>query len=232
KADYTATEHPWTERYAAISEELVKLGSELRTLKEKSKLGLTAKEKARKKQLRKDMKTAAQAFQAYLEKLKAAFEKAGTARFGEFREKNLEKLKPLQTVLRDFGESAVLIHYLATEDKLRIILTTPDMLLARNAEIGKKELNRLIFDFRENLKIMTKYSFIRQSKALYEHLIGPIAEDLKQSKAKTLMLSLDGTLRYIPMSALHDGKQYLAERYATVLYTEAAKPNLKDRPAP
>jgi CHAT domain-containing protein len=43
------------------------------------------------------------------------------------------------------------------------------------------------------------------------------------------MLSLDGRLRYVPMAALHDGKAYLAERYALAIFTEAARDKLKDR---
>ena len=44
------------------------------------------------------------------------------------------------------------------------------------------------------------------------------------------MLSLGGTLRYIPFAALHDGKGYLVERYATSIYTAAAQTDIKDKP--
>src|SRR5258705_12128779 len=44
------------------------------------------------------------------------------------------------------------------------------------------------------------------------------------------MPALDGALRYIPVAALHDGKQYVAERYDLSLYTEVTKDNLDHRP--
>jgi CHAT domain-containing protein len=44
------------------------------------------------------------------------------------------------------------------------------------------------------------------------------------------MLSLDGSLRYLPMAALYDGEHYLAKRYGLALYTSAAKDKLKDKP--
>jgi CHAT domain-containing protein len=44
------------------------------------------------------------------------------------------------------------------------------------------------------------------------------------------MWSLDGTLRYIPLAALHDGQRYLIERYALALYTAAARENLSNTP--
>ncbi len=37
----------------------------------------------------------------------------------------------------------------------------------------------------------------------------------------TILGSLDGNLRYLPMGALHDGKQYLIERYNSVAFTRA-----------
>ena len=51
------------------------------------------------------------------------------------------------------------------------------------------------------------------AEELYQIIVGPMAEDLRQAKAQTLMWSLDGTLRYLPLAALYDGKQYLIEQY-------------------
>ena len=52
--------------------------------------------------------------------------------------------------------------------------------------------------------------------------------DLAQAKAATLMVSLDASLRYIPLAVLHDGRQYLAERYAKEI-TFTAKPDAPAR---
>jgi CHAT domain-containing protein len=57
-----------------------------------------------------------------------------------------------------------------------------------------------------------------------------VAEDLKQAQARTLMISLDGALRYLPFAALHDGKQFVTETYGLALYTEAAKDRLREKP--
>jgi CHAT domain-containing protein len=52
-------------------------------------------------------------------------------------------------------------------------------------------------------------------------IIGPVEEDLKAAKAKTLMWSLDDVLRYVPIAALHDGHHYLVETYRNEVFTEA-----------
>jgi CHAT domain-containing protein len=49
--------------------------------------------------------------------------------------------------------------------------------------------------------------------ALYNLLIKPIEADLVQAQAKTILYAPDGILRYIPLAALYDGKQWLSEKY-------------------
>ena len=52
------------------------------------------------------------------------------------------------------------------------------------------------------------------SRQLYEALIGPIAQDLQHRKISTLLIAAERGLQGVPFAALHDGKQYLGERYA------------------
>ena len=48
----------------------------------------------------------------------------------------------------------------------------------------------------------------------------PIEGDLAGVKADTIVWSLDGTLRYLPMAAIWDkDKGYLAERFANAVIT-------------
>lgn len=57
-----------------------------------------------------------------------------------------------------------------------------------------------------------------------------MADELAAANAKTLMLSLDGILRYLPFAVLHDGKEFLIERYAINMQTLAVRYDLKDQP--
>jgi CHAT domain-containing protein len=69
------------------------------------------------------------------------------------------------------------------------------------------------------------------AQELYRILLGPVARDLAKAKAQTVMWSLDGVLRYVPVSALNDGKQYLVEQYRNVVFTPASQARLKDTPS-
>ena len=65
-------------------------------------------------------------------------------------------------------------------------------------------------------------------------VIAPLADELKtieqipaganagKNNVPTLLWSLDGVLRYLPMSALYDGHHYLLERFNNVLFTPAS----------
>ena len=70
-------------------------------------------------------------------------------------------------------------------------------------------LNRQIAEFRRVLRD-PKSNPLPASQALYKLLIEPIAQDLEQAGAKTVMLSLDGALRYV--SAVVRNRTYSAVR--------------------
>ena len=55
------------------------------------------------------------------------------------------------------------------------------------------------------------------SQKLYDWLLKPAKNVLAQSEIETLVFVLDGPLRNLPMAALHDGEQYLIEKYALAL---------------
>jgi CHAT domain-containing protein len=58
---------------------------------------------------------------------------------------------------------------------------------------------------------------LKLRQEVYDWLIRPVAADLEKSQVKTLVFVLDDSFRNIPMAVLHDGKQYLAEKYAIAL---------------
>ena len=55
------------------------------------------------------------------------------------------------------------------------------------------------------------------AEQLYDWLIAPFTEELERNQVNTLVFVLDGVLKNIPMSVLHDGQQYIIEKYSVVL---------------
>jgi len=222
-ASYTGAEKALAERYDQISGRLVALTSEKDELVKKQKLGLSPEESARLDALRADLDLARGLFNDFVAKVSDELTKAGRAK--DVGEKKLASLEALQGVLEDLGEGAVFLHYLVTEDKVWMILTTPKTQDARSAPVAAKDLNAKIMDFRKVLEAPTKDP-IPQARALYELLWAPVAADLAKCEAKTVMVFLDGVLRYIPLAALHDRTGFLAEKYALPVFTAAAEARL------
>ncbi len=133
--------------------------------------------------------------------------------------------RSFQGTLKAMGHDAVLAQYFILDDKVQILLTTPNSEVAREALIERSALNEQILKYRKTLS-SPALDPVPQADALYELLIGPIAGDLRAAGAKTLMLSLDDTLRYLPFAALHSDSGYLIENFSISIVNEAVRDKL------
>jgi CHAT domain-containing protein/Tfp pilus assembly protein PilF len=128
--------------------------------------------------------------------------------------------------------NAVMIYPLILDDRLELIITTPDSPpLRRTVNVKREDLNKTIVAFRGELSPNgdSKEAKLHAQK-LYNWLIKPLEADLKTSNPKTLIYAPDGQLRYIPIGALHDGNQWLTERYAINIITAKSLTNLTHLP--
>jgi CHAT domain-containing protein len=80
--------------------------------------------------------------------------------------------------------------------------------------VDSQTLRREINQFRRGLESYFDLYNVQQGQKIYNWFIRPFAQDLERAQIKTLVFVQDGILRSVPMSALHDGKQFLIEKYA------------------
>ncbi|AFZ18064.1 CHAT domain-containing protein [Allocoleopsis franciscana] len=64
----------------------------------------------------------------------------------------------------------------------------------------------------------TSQNYLPLAQQVYQWLIKPVEQELAKSELKTLVFVLDGPLLNLPMAVLHDGKEFLIEKYA-IAYT-------------
>jgi CHAT domain-containing protein len=228
---YNAAEKDWMERYRLVSSRLAALGAEVQALQRQEKPGLSAEQKQHKQGLVEDLRVAQKAFDVFLNEIRANFARAGPARSADLADLTVVAVGELQTLIRGLGHDAVLLQYYVTDDQVGMLLTTPGVQLARSIKVNSKELNRQIAEFRRLLRD-PKSNSLPASQALYQLLLAPVAQDLEQAGAKTVMLSLDGALRYLPFAALHDGQRYLVQRWNLPMYTSVTKNRLRDAVTP
>lgn len=213
------------EQYGQLAGKVTALGQEFTNLDEKkrrltqSKTALSPDEQKRYDELEKQLADANAAFQLFIRKQLVT-------EIGGQKAAEIEVDRSLQAKLRRWGQGTVALYTVAGQDRYRVILTTPKTQVDGKTEIKLADLNKKIFDFRAALQ-NPRIDPRPLGKELYDILIKPIEKQLAAAQAKTLVWSLDGTLRYIPLGALSpDGKHYLVETMQNVVITPKTRDDL------
>jgi len=210
------------EKLIHSSSDMVKLANEFMDYQNTDPKLINEKDKLQIKKLKTQLLQAEKTFQETLAEIKKAF---GSGNKGDLITQ-LEDASYAKLV-KDLGDDVALIHFLPLQDGLRIILRTSRLNTAKKVNIPARQFNQLVNDYRmkftvEDVTNTSKKELLTLSKQLYQWLIQPVALVLQQANIKTLMLYKNGSMRYIPLATLHDGKKYLVERYALSSYTAAA----------
>jgi tetratricopeptide (TPR) repeat protein len=187
------------------------------------KAGRTPEEEKRLADLTSQVQQGSRQYEALLNKL-------GTILHGAEQEK-LERARQdvpgLANLVSNLEPGTVALYTLVVGDRYRVIVIRANhALVERSTAIKAVELRRRAEQFVTLLsqKGSDPQELLNASQGLYTILIGPIADDLKQAQAHTLVWELDDVLHYIPMSALYDAqsRQFLVEKYASVIITPAS----------
>jgi CHAT domain-containing protein/Tfp pilus assembly protein PilF len=224
---FTPTEEKSNKGYEQITGEITTIGQEWTQLHAKS--SRSAEEQHRYNELSDRLTAANHRLQAFLNTLYDSFGKGEQANAKV--ESINEQTAGLQTLVGELGAGTAAVYTLVLDDKCVVMVITPAIRVAREIAISKIALRGKVFAFARALAGHASEEDLQaQAQDLYNVLIAPIEKDLQGAQAKTLVWSLDDVLRYVPLAALYDGKQYLVERYRNVVITIASVGNLKDKP--
>jgi CHAT domain-containing protein/Flp pilus assembly protein TadD len=225
RAALNPVESDFEKRYRDISEALPQLARR-RTELEAKRPNLTADESLQLDKINADLSVADQAFQKFVaemsDELPDAQRGGGAAVSGEDSQGIVDDLRQL-------GPGVAAVYTSIGEDKYRVIVFTRDLKAGREYPIKSADLYKKIFAFRQALE--DPRSDPRPlAQELYRIMVGPVADILKGAQVETVMWSLTGPLRYIPVAALHDGEKYLVERYRNTVFTPVNTSHLTDAP--
>ena len=119
----------------------------------------------------------------------------------------------MQTSLSQLGQNSALFYPLVTGNQLELVLFTRNTPpIHRRVEVSQDKLEQTVAQFR--LQMQNRSGDIRQTaQQLHTWLIEPIKADLQRANIQTLIYAPDGQMRYVPLAALYDGKQWLVEQY-------------------
>jgi CHAT domain-containing protein/Tfp pilus assembly protein PilF len=230
RATLTPEEAEAERRYNEIADRITAFGKEKGELLAKlAKRTPTPQEQQRLDKLDADLEVASTKFHQVLKQLDVTLGQSPRGKGSEVKVSDIEDALGMQSALGELEAGTVVLYTVVTDERYAVIVITPDTQVAREYPIAAADLNHKVFQFREALR-NPGVDPRPLAQELYKILVAPIAKDLAGAGAQTLMWSLDGVLRYVPIAALHDGEHYVIERYRTVVFTPASKTELKDKP--
>ena len=128
-------------------------------------------------------------------------------------------LKAHPTQVDQIDNQAAVIYPIILENRLETVVSLPNQPLRHYiTDISKNELEKMVQKMRRAIrrKFLKKQHFAI-CQQIYNLIVKPLEADLVASKIQTLVFVLDGSLKNVPIAALHDGKQYLLEKYNIAL---------------
>ncbi len=162
--------------------------------------------------------------QEHLKKARNIIESLQLAELDNFFREACIDAQPQQ--IDQIDPQAAVIYSIILPERLVVILSRPGKPLSyyetafnqSSSDSASKEIERVFDEMFANLNpSISSLEPLRPHQQFYDWLIRPLEAELAESGIKTLVFVLDGVLRSLPMAALHDGQQYLMEKYNIAL---------------
>lgn len=126
-------------------------------------------------------------------------------------------LQPRRIQVDRIDREAAVIYPILLPDRLDIILSIAGQPLHRySTEIPKTEVETNLVQLVRSIGSIQRVNsqrFLPYAQTLYDWIIRPLERELTDSEITTLVFVPDGIMRNVPMATLHDGEQFLLEKY-------------------
>ncbi|MBD1811799.1 CHAT domain-containing protein [Microcoleus vaginatus DQ-U2] len=127
--------------------------------------------------------------------------------------------KTLSRLAVQTKKKPALIYAIPRTDQLELILILPDRRpILRSVPEAKQEkllsvVQELGSEITNPVKLNTT-SYLAPAQQLYKWIVAPLETDLQTAKIETLLFCAGAGLRTVPLAAMHDGQQFLIEKYS------------------
>jgi CHAT domain-containing protein/lipopolysaccharide biosynthesis regulator YciM len=109
---------------------------------------------------------------------------------------------------------SAIIYPIILRDRLEVIVSLPGQPLQHyGSALSKARITQGISLIQRELTNPFSQRYLPLAQRLYNDIIRPIETALETHAIQNLVFVLDGPLRNLPMSILHDGEQFLVEKY-------------------
>ncbi|HSL05158.1 MAG TPA: CHAT domain-containing protein [Nitrospiraceae bacterium] len=131
-----------------------------------------------------------------------------------FQDDCVDTLQARITKLDTLAAGTAVVYPIVFTDRLELLVSLPNGLKRLSIPVSSATLTQEVRAFRKTVEKRTTREYLPHAQQLYAWLIRPLEPDLASFQIDTLVFIPDGPLRTVPMTALHDGKQFLIEKFA------------------
>jgi CHAT domain-containing protein len=121
---------------------------------------------------------------------------------------------------RPQGDKTAVFYPIMLADRIELLLSIGDRLYQYTVKVDSDTLDKQIRIFAKHLRNGQEDQPAAQR--LYEWLVRPLEQQLKDNAIDTLVYVPDGPLRLLPLASLTNGEHYLVEHYAITTTTSLA----------
>jgi CHAT domain-containing protein len=119
------------------------------------------------------------------------------------------------TNLDRLSNEAAIIYPVLLPDRTELLVSFPGELVQFTVPVGRARLTEEIRRLRVRIeKDNGRDDYRKSAQNLYQWLIAPLEQRLEDDAIDTLVIVPGGALRTIPLSVLHDGRQFLVVKYS------------------
>ncbi|MGD1808826.1 CHAT domain-containing protein [Dapis sp. BLCC M126] len=145
--------------------------------------------------------------------------------FASYLGKNISKRTATAANIRNtlssvakIGIKPAIIYVSAQPNYLELQLFLPNgKPVVKSIKKNREEVIQVAKKFTNQIRTprqLDSHDYLSNAQKLYQWLIAPIAQELLDNNINMTIFSMDSGLRTIPIAALHDGQQFLVEKYS------------------
>jgi CHAT domain-containing protein len=131
-----------------------------------------------------------------------------------FQDECITEFESKETGLETVAKNAAVVYPIMLPDRVDILVSLPSGMKRYSSKIQSEDLVKGINKFRGYLQTPDNDNYLDYSQKLYDILVRPYQQDMEREGISTLVFLPHDALHSIPMSALHDGDQFLVQKYA------------------
>jgi CHAT domain-containing protein len=134
-----------------------------------------------------------------------------------FKDECVKSARSRATTLGEIPKTTALIYPIILPDRLELLVNIAGTWKRAASPVSVGRLTEEVRAFRRTLQDRRTSEYLSYGRQLYTWILKPLEQDLAVAKIDTLVFIPDGPLRTIPMAALHDGQQFLINRFAVAV---------------